>query len=344
MSQADVEKRAAAFDVLVRLTGTLSEASVGLDTALQLITDAALHLFRAQHASLRVLDESAEMLLSGARSGEGLDRAPMKFRKNEGVIGWVIASGKRARIDDTDVDDRFVTRGGQGYRIRSMLCVPLFSGGRIIGCLALTSPEVGYFTPGDEVVLQLLANCAVPPLDRARLERLAITDPLTGALNRGQLEGTLERAMALALRQDFALSYLSMDLDHFKRVNDDHGHAAGDRVLRVFAQRVRSVVRAGDTFIRRGGEEFVLVMPSASLEDATAVGERIRNALNEESVELREGVRVVQHVSIGVALWDRQETAGSLDERADAALYTAKREGRDRLSIAPSTVPSPKRK
>ena len=332
---ASVERRADAFDVLVTLTRALTETEVALDAALQCVTDAALDLFRAQHSSLRVVDESAEVLLSGARSGAGTDRAPVRFRKGEGVIGWVIARGERVRIDDVAEDPRFVARTGQGYEIRSLLAVPMFSAGKVIGCLALSASTERYFTPGDEVVLQLLANCAVPPIERARLERLAITDPLTGALNRGQLEATLDTTMARARDGGYSLAYLSLDLDHFKRVNDDHGHQAGDRVLRVFAQRVRSVVRAGDVFIRRGGEEFVLVMPHADEEVAIAVAERVRRSLNAHPVQLGDGVAVEQHVSIGVAVWDGAETPAELDARADAALYVAKREGRDRYSLAP---------
>ncbi|HJK91435.1 MAG TPA: sensor domain-containing diguanylate cyclase [Polyangiaceae bacterium LLY-WYZ-15_(1-7)] len=335
-----------ALRILVDLTRALTERVVDLDDALQAVTDAALELFEGQHASLRILDESGSELLTGARSGEGAGMAPMRFRRGEGVAGWVIEHGALARVDDTAADPRFVRYADQGYEIGSLLAIPLFSAGRVIGCLTITSAAPRHFSPDDEVLSRLLANCAVPPLERARLQRIAITDALTGALNRSQLEPVLARAMEIARELQEPLALLSMDLDHFKRVNDEHGHAAGDAVLRVFAQRVRRLVRRRDVFIRRGGEEFVLVLPDCDLEVARAAAERVRHSMADNPIRLDDHhgpdggpLLVDQRVSVGVALWRPDETPSELDRRADEALYAAKRKGRDRIEVAP--VPEP---
>lgn len=312
----------------------MTEQNLELDAALENVTNAARDLFAGEHASIRILDDGGDLLLSVARSGEGTDRSPVPFRRGEGVIGWVIEHGEVARLDDAPNDPRFVHVEKQGYTIRSMLALPLWSAGRVIGCLCVTSHDRDHFSEHDEIVGRLLANCAVPQLERARLEHLATTDALTGALNQAQLEPVLEKAMVEASVGDTPLSILSMDLDHFKHVNDEHGHATGDEVLRVFAQRVRNVIRGEDVFIRRGGEEFVVVLPRCDLQAAAQAAERIREhmlaPIHVSSID------IAQRVSIGVALWDRDESPAALDQRADEALYAAKNAGRDRVSIAPT--------
>ncbi|MCB9604181.1 MAG: GGDEF domain-containing protein [Sandaracinus sp.] len=255
-----------ALRVLVDLTRALTEAEIGLEAALKLVTDAAVELFAASHASLRILDDSGEQLLSGARSGAGSHAAPVRFRRGEGVAGWVIEHGEVARVDDIGNDPRFVQIEGQGFEMASLLCVPLFSAGKVVGCLALSADHHAHFSEEDEILGRLLANCAVPPLERARLQRLAITDALTGSLRQSQLAPVLDQAMRGALVHRGALSIVAIDLDHFKAVNDRFGHLVGDEVLRSFGRRLRQLVRGEDVVVRRGGEEFVVVLPGCDVE------------------------------------------------------------------------------
>lgn len=323
-----------ALRVLVDLTRALTEADIGLEAALKLVTDAAVALFGASHASLRVLDDSGEQLLSGARSGVGTHAAPVRFRRGEGVAGWVIEHGEVARVDDIVNDPRFVHIAGQGFEMASLLCVPLFSAGRVVGCLALSADEPGHFSAEDEILGRLLANCAVPPLERARLQRLAITDALTGTLRQSQLGPVLNEAIRNTRAHRGSLSVLAIDLDHFKDVNDRYGHLVGDEVLRVFARRLRQLVRGEDVVIRRGGEEFVVVLPGCDLNIAQVAAERIRASLATEPIALEDGRAIDQRASLGVAQWDGAEDAKGLEHRADDALYRAKRTGRDRVVAA----------
>lgn len=162
------------------------------------------------------------------------------------------------------------------------------------------------------------------------LERLAVTDNLTGALNRREFMSTVARQVRLADRHGRPLSLVFMDLDHFKRINDEFGHQRGDAVLREFAELVLGRVRGTDFFFRWGGEEFALVAPDTSGTAALALAEELRRGV--ENHVYSGGLAVT--VSMGVAWNDSACTPETLLERADAALYRAKREGRNRVVAA----------
>lgn len=329
-----MRNQANAFRILLDLTRELTEQDLELDDALASVTRAGLRLFNGQHASLRVLDEPGVELLSGARSGAGESETPIHFRRGEGVAGWVVEHRQVARIDDTNIDPRFVHFKGQSYDIGSLLAIPLWSAGDVVGCLTITSAKKSHFDEDDEMIGRLLSNCAVSPIERARLQRIAMTDPQTNALTHGYLRPRLERELAAATDRNYPLSLLLMDLDHFKAVNDSHGHAAGDEVLVAFGHLVQGLVRRDDVFVRRGGEEFVLVMPRCEESIAERAAERIRTTLGTDPIKLAGGVAIHQKVSIGVAEWNRTEDAAALEARADAAMYEAKRLGRDRVALS----------
>ena len=320
--------------VLLELTRVLAD-DTPVEAALSAVTDAALRLLPADHASVRLLDASRAELLSGARSGAGAGKRPMSFRKGRGVIGWVVEQRKPIRIDDVRRDARFVEQTGQGFNVVALIAEPLWSAGEVIGVISASSPVAAAFGEADQLMLRLLANCSTPPVERARLRRLALTDDLTLAYNQRYLSPRYNEEIERARRSGQPLSVLMLDLDHFKRVNDTHGHEAGDVTLRLFADRVRSLVRRVDIFIRRGGEEFLLVMPATSAAQARATAERIRQSLAGADLDLGGAVRVRQTVSIGVATWDGSEAPERLLRRVDAAMYDAKTAGRDRVVTSP---------
>jgi diguanylate cyclase (GGDEF)-like protein len=316
------------------LTRALSNER-SLSAALKLATDAALGLLPGDHASIRVLDQSGTELLSGARSGAGLGKRPVKHEPGKGVAGWVVEHGEVARISDTRDDERFVPKANQGFEIRSMVAVPLWSAGEVVGVLAVTSREVTAFSDEDEALVSLLANCAVPPIEKARLARLAVTDAQTMAFNQSYLMPAMEHEMVKYKGAPSSLSMLMIDLDHFKKVNDTYGHAAGDIVLRSFADRVRGTTREADVVVRRGGDEFVLIMPGTGRDHALAVAERIHRIMSNEPIQLQGSNAVTQTVSIGVATWTGNEGPADFEKRADDAMYQAKVAGRDRIQVAP---------
>jgi two-component system, cell cycle response regulator len=165
------------------------------------------------------------------------------------------------------------------------------------------------------------------------LARRAVTDPLTGLLNRDGLAQRAAEQVALA-RHGRPLAAAMLDVDHFKRLNDEHGHAAGDAVLREVARRILVSVRASDVVFRYGGEEFLVLLPETVAAGARAAATKLLEAVSATGVAAAE-LRLAVTVSAGVACWtEEMATADDLLAAADAALYRAKRDGRARAAVA----------
>jgi two-component system cell cycle response regulator len=162
---------------------------------------------------------------------------------------------------------------------------------------------------------------------------MAITDPLTSLYNRRYMESHLSALVDQAASRGKPLTALVLDIDHFKSVNDTHGHDAGDDVLREFATRVRKSIRGIDLACRLGGEEFVIIMPETDMGVATIVAERLRRRIASEAFPIHQGAKALEvTISIGIAALDAaDDNAASILKRADQALYRAKRDGRNRV-------------
>lgn len=164
-------------------------------------------------------------------------------------------------------------------------------------------------------------------------EHNALVDALTGLRNRRWLQQMLARVMERARHDGDALSLLMVDLDNFKQLNDTYGHLAGDLVLRVVAHTLQDNLRPADTAIRFGGDEFVMVLPSTTLAEASQIGDRLRMAVGTAQIAATDGVKLPQvRVSIGVAEMVSGMDSTVLLNAADAALYRAKAQGRDRVA------------
>jgi len=161
---------------------------------------------------------------------------------------------------------------------------------------------------------------------------LAVTDGLTGLYNRRYMESHLDSLLEEAANSGKSVSLLIFDIDYFKAVNDTYGHAAGDTVLREFSARISQNVRGVDMACRLGGEEFVVVMPDTDVAYAFMVAERLRQRVGEEPFDVGDGRAINVTVSIGIGVTEGPtDTASDLLERADHALYRAKRDGRNRV-------------
>jgi diguanylate cyclase (GGDEF)-like protein len=173
-----------------------------------------------------------------------------------------------------------------------------------------------------------------------RLTQVAERDDLTGLPNRRKIMEDAEQQFALARRRGSALVIGMCDIDHFKRINDTHGHAGGDLVLGAFGKTARPALRSTDSLGRWGGEEFLLVLPDCALQDGAAVAERMRTLLGAHSVQDSVGQELRFTVSIGLAMATAADTnLQAVLQRADAALYVAKQQGRDRVVVDSSAAP-----
>lgn len=230
-------------------------------------------------------------------------------------------------------------------QIESLAMLPLMHKGKLIGSLNFGSNDedrfkathaTDFFEHFGVIASYSLENV----LNRARLLRSGHTDFLTGWHNRRYLHMRLREELARAARDRSTLVCLMLDIDHFKRVNDTWGHAAGDEVLREIAQRIESQVRVSDVAARYGGEEFVVLLPATGTDAALKLAERIRHAIADTPIAVRDGVEETITASIGIAACASLErdadlkTAGDeLLARADVALYRAKSAGRDRVIL-----------
>lgn len=323
--------RDGALQILAAVTRRL--AASGVEGGLQEVAEAAMSLTAANHASVRLRGDGPELTV-GARAGAGSDHPPPSFQMGEGVLGWVAQHGRAANVADVSSDARFRNDDQRPFEATSVLAVPILDGQRTLGVLSLSSESPAAFDATDEAAAALLAHSAAQALVTDELRRLAVTDSQTLAFNHGHLMPRIAEEMERARRAAAPMSILLLDLDHFKRVNDEHGHTVGDAVLRAFADRVRESVRSVDALVRRGGEEFVLILPDTGVRRARGVAERLRRGLREQPLRVFDEFVVDQSVSVGVACWDGEESPQALDERADHAMYEAKEGGRDRVVVS----------
>jgi diguanylate cyclase (GGDEF)-like protein len=311
---------------LVEATGKLARA----EDSLQAVTQAAVRLLRGDHASIRLLDPSQRELLASSRAGRGTHLGSLPLARNAGISGWVLEHAEGVRIDDVRKDPRFVVAMGQGFSIRSMVCEPLWSGGRVFGVFSVSSPEPAAFRPSDSLVLRLLSACATPLLERARRAEVAPFDDLTLAATaesvRPRVEAEIDRLRGSSRR----FSVAALALDAFESTVSAYGREVADRVLCVASDRVRAAIRVFDGFARVGDSEFTLVLSGIGAERALAIGERIRGAMG-EPMEPLEGAFLTQTASLGVATWDGVEGAADLIERARELLGAARDAGPDQL-------------
>jgi len=162
--------------------------------------------------------------------------------------------------------------------------------------------------------------------------QLAVVDEMTGLYNRRYFDRHLNLMLGKAGAQERDMALVIFDIDHFKSVNDNYGHDAGDAVIREFANRLRRNVRGVDMACRYGGEEFVVIMPDTGFEQAHAIAERVRSAVADDGFDIGGGRAIKVTVSAGVSLNDAdKDTPDSILKRADIALYQAKQQGRNRV-------------
>ena len=300
--------------------------SIEFDELLDRVLDAALEV-PGFDAAMVALDEGAGQTTTATR---GMTPDEAAHPPSSGAGGTLPAGPITVsyRYGAADAADTQLIRGG--------LFVPLVSrDGNALGTLALFWRTPGYEPTAERVAaIEQIAATSIPAIENARRYRearqMAETDALTGFFNQRYFHETLRREALRAQRYDRRLALLILDLDDFKSVNDRIGHLAGDAVLAQVAERLRNSIRSVDVGCRVGGDEFAVIMPESTAEDAEQLFQRMHGGVS--TMPVPGGSRM--RISAGIAELRHGETAAGLFERADSALYRAKELGKDRASVA----------
>ena len=307
-----------------RLFGELG-GSIDLEELLDRVLDAAMEIPSYDAAMIVVerQDGAPAMTTRGMTPNE--TARPPTSGVAGSLAGTISVSYRYGRERETP--DAVLIRGGAFIPLMGRELRP-------IGTLSLFWRSDREPPQEDVEQAESLAGSAVPAIENARryseARKLAETDALTGLYNQRYFHETLRREIMRAHRYQRNLALIVFDLDDFKTVNDQIGHLAGDRVLAQAADRLREAVRSVDVACRIGGDEFAVILPESSSEDADQLYRRVQNAMRGTALGDQERLRM----SAGIAELQHGDTAASMFERADSALYRAKELGKDRADVA----------
>jgi len=316
-------------------TSSLLHACFTVEEASRIISHFAQQLFPDHTGALYIFRSSRNLLEVAATWGEEEGNEPM-FGPQQ---CWGLRQGQMYAV----LDPQRSILCEHVHHAHPYTCVPMMAHGEVLALLhvypnrGITSdemiPEAHYallrvFT---EPIALALSNLKL----RDSLRQQSIRDPLTGLFNRRYLEETLAIEIERARRNNVPFSIIMLDLDHFKRFNDTHGHEAGDAVLQALGSFLHRNVRGGDIACRYGGEEFTLVLPGTSLEVAQQRVEQLCEGIRVLNIDFKNQILGPLTLSIGIATFPNHGDSGEMVlQAADAALYQAKSEGRDRVVVA----------
>jgi two-component system cell cycle response regulator len=348
-AQQDADSRRKLVDILHEVTGDLSVTEL-----FQILVRRAARALSVSHCSV-VLARPGEhtAVVVAAHENPALNSLVIQLDRYP-ELKAALDSGQPVLVEDLDTHPLYEgvrqVWGIEGIEIpiRSVIALPFsIERGQYGVFLVRRTRDQERFGPDDLEFAQAVITAAIAVIqraqmvestmaDNARLEQLAQTDPLTQLLNRRALTERITAEMERALRYDSTLALLLIDLDHFKKVNDTYGHLVGDDVLRDVAALLGHTIRTMDIVARYGGEEFLVLLPETDEQGAAAFAERIREAVEGHAfVSGHDGVTLSLTASVGVAVFPaaRIESVEDLFVRADAALYRAKADGRNRVRL-----------
>ena len=255
--------------------------------------------------------------------------------KGQGVAGWVAENGRPLLIPDVHTDKQFspVVDKISGFVTNSIIAVPLLARGQVYGVVELINKlDESSFTDEDLSVLRIITDFAAIAIERAyylrAVKRLALTDSLTGLHNRRSFEQILEREVEKTRRNKNLFALLLLDINHFKAINDRHGHQAGDAALQALSQILIMTSRKVDCCARLGGDEFAVLLPETAEGDAPFVVRRIQRALDDYNLN----AEIPLFVSIGARVVDPRNPEAILAQ-ADRAMYDAKAQSSNDPSV-----------
>jgi diguanylate cyclase (GGDEF)-like protein len=309
---------------------------------LRIIFDKAKALVRCAAWTLFVIDPATQELVFDMIGGPKARRLKgLRIKPGRGIVGWVAQHGRATLIADAPKDPRFLSEIDQvtAFKTRTILCVPILARKRLVAVLEMLNKVGQPFDRQDLTRLSRLLEQASIALERASLfeemTSLGVTDELTKLFNGRYLQQSLDREISRCRRYGSVMALIFLDLDRFKRINDCHGHLMGSQCLTEVAQIMASSVRDVDVLARYGGDEFMVVLPEATVATARMVAGRLHEALGKHVFLEAAGIKARLTVSIGIAGFPgHAQTKEDLIRKADEAMYQAKAAGRNRICTA----------
>ncbi|MGA7887327.1 MAG: sensor domain-containing diguanylate cyclase [Acidobacteriaceae bacterium] len=316
-----------------------------LDAILRAIMRQMEQYLLPEQWSLLVMDEGRQELVYAVIVGRAeAEVRNLRVPVGEGLAGWVAEHGQMLVIPQAENHPRLQQpEAGKDFRIHSAICMPLRSRQRTLGVLQLFNCRRQDFAPDTLSFLHTLCDYAAIAIENAnavqRAHRLTVTDDCTGLCNQRQLYRMLDKEAENWRLTGAPFSLCFIDLDYFKRVNDEHGHLLGSRVLAEFGQALRSLLRPVDTVFRYGGDEFVVLLHDTGKNEAERVVRRLHQSLRNRLLRIGDHLELSITASYGVATWpDDADEVTELIRSADAAMYRVKGSTRDDVAIAGENV------
>jgi diguanylate cyclase (GGDEF)-like protein len=335
----ETEGRIPLADLLVfhQLARSLT-SSFDLDTILRTILEHMERIMEAELWTLLMLDESTqELYYAIAAGGEQEALSDLRVKVGEGVAGWVVEHGETLIVPEAVDDPRVKEEGSAEPRnVRSVIALPLRGRKGTHGAIEIFNPRTDQMTDYTIAFLHILADHAAIAIenahDVARIQQLTITDDTTGLFNVRHLYNVLGRELERCSRLMQPLSLAFIDLDQFKLVNDAHGHLVGSELLATTGRRLQELSRKQDWCFRYGGDEFVILMPNTSAEDALALASALLGGLMETQFLMKNGLELSVRASIGLSTAPADgATVHAIIGAADARMYMVKSNGRGQV-------------
>src|SRR6266853_7060504 len=324
--------------------GKALTSSLDIGEVMHVILAKVSELLKPSNWSLLLKDQATGELYFHAAVGAGSDRLlGMRLQPGEGIAGWVAQNNQPLLVKNVHADPRFASRFDKASRFhtKSILCVPLTFKERTLGVIELVNgPNDGAFHEEDLKILGTVAEFSAIAIENARnfhkVEELTVLDDHTGLFNSRHMKRQLEQEVVRATRFGHPVSLIFFDLDHFKQVNDTYGHQAGSRVLHEVGRLLLGTLRSTDVPVRYGGDEFVILLPETSKDQAMECAKRLRGEISRWKFLADESYGPLQiTASLGVASFpDDARVPEELLRRADDAMYRVKAERRDGVAAA----------